>query len=168
MTRRHYGGLSLELVAAIEPVLRRHLEQGALRELAATQPAADQLAIADSSRFKPVAKAIYRARRDRDALFGQKSGLFGEPGWDILLDLYRARQEQRFVSVSSACIASAVPPTTGLRHIAALQRHGLVERQYDPFDARRCFVGLTDIGAAIMDRWFARLGAESRTESAVG
>jgi hypothetical protein len=40
--------------------------------------------------------------------------LFADPGWDILLDLYAARQEGKQVSVSSLCIAAAVPPTTAL------------------------------------------------------
>ena len=39
--------------------------------------------------------------------------LFGEPAWDILLDLYIANVENKPVSVSSACIGSAAPPTTG-------------------------------------------------------
>ena len=37
--------------------------------------------------------------------------LFGDPAWDMLLDLTAARAEHTRVSVTSLCIASAVPPT---------------------------------------------------------
>src|ERR1700712_4343686 len=33
---------------------------------------------------------IYRFRRRRDAAFGADADLFGEPAWDILLDLLKA------------------------------------------------------------------------------
>ena len=61
-----------------------------------------------------LARKAYALRRKRAALFGNPD-LFGEPAWDILLDLYIAAGEGKPVSVSSACIGSAAPATTGLR-----------------------------------------------------
>ena len=60
--------------------------------------------------------------------------LFAEPAWDMLLDLYIAGLECRNISISSACIASAVPQTTALRWIRHLEVHGLVERHQDRTD----------------------------------
>src|SRR3546814_5360350 len=48
------------------------------------------------------------------------------------------------VSVSSLCIAAAVPATTALRWIRALTDHGLFLRQADPSDGRRVFIALSD------------------------
>ncbi len=103
------------------------------------------------------ARAIYTTRRRRDAIFG-KTELFGEPAWDILLDLYVAFVEEKQVSVSSACIGSAAPPTTGLRWLGVLADEGLVVREQDPADQRRVLVRLTDRGVEAMDEYLASAG----------
>ncbi|MEG3177102.1 hypothetical protein U1872_12740 [Sphingomonas sp. RB3P16] len=84
---------------------------------------------------------MIRARRVRDQYFG--AGLFEDPAWDMLLDLFAAELERAQVSVSSLCIAAAVAPTTALRWIARMTDAGLFERQPDPFDRRRAFMGLS-------------------------
>lgn len=83
-----------------------------------------------------------RARRLRTQFFDQ--GLFEDPAWDMLLDLYAAEMERAQVSVSSLCIAAAVAPTTALRWIAKMSEAGLFERHPDPFDRRRAFMALSD------------------------
>ncbi|MEJ7932769.1 MarR family transcriptional regulator [Sphingobium sp. AN558] len=95
---------------------------------------------------------LLRARRMRaDFLAGE---LFADPAWDMLLDLMAARLEHERVSVSSLCIASAVPPTTALRWIRTLTDDGLVVRQADPHDGRRIFIALADSAADALTRWF--------------
>ncbi|MGN6376909.1 MAG: hypothetical protein ACTHMG_15345 [Sphingomonas sp.] len=89
---------------------------------------------------RDIRRAI-RARRLRDQFFAP--GLFEDPAWDMLLDLYAAELEDRAVSVSSLCIAAAVAPTTALRWIGKLTDAGLFERRPDPFDRRRAFMALT-------------------------
>jgi hypothetical protein len=84
--------------------------------------------------------------------------LFGDPAWDILLDLTAARAEHVRVSVTSLCIASGVPPTTALRWIGQMTHAGLLERVEDDADRRRAFIGLTDGAADAMARYFAELG----------
>ncbi|KQM87280.1 hypothetical protein ASE67_06015 [Sphingomonas sp. Leaf23] len=86
-------------------------------------------------------RGAIRARRLRDQYFAD--GLFADPAWDMLLDLFAARLEGLTVSVSSLCIASAVPPTTALRWITAMTDAGLLMRREDPNDRRRAFVTLT-------------------------
>jgi len=96
---------------------------------------------------------MLRARRMRaDFLPGD---LFADPAWDMLLDLLAARLEQERVSVSSLCIASAVPPTTALRWIRTLTDRALVVRRADPMDGRRIFIALADETAEQLMRWFA-------------
>lgn len=84
-----------------------------------------------------LARQTYEDRRRRSKIF-QADDLFGEPAWDILLDLFIAAKERRSVSVTSACIGSAVPSTTALRWITILEKHGLLVREADPGDARAC------------------------------
>lgn len=84
----------------------------------------------------PIARLLVADRRRRERVFAEYD-IFGEPGWDILLDLYAAHSERRDVSVSSACIAAAVPPTTALRWIQMLTDKALLIRQPDPDDRRR-------------------------------
>jgi hypothetical protein len=99
------------------------------------------------------ARKAYALRRKRAAIFGNPD-LFGEPAWDILLDLYIAHGEGKQVSVSSACIGSAAPPTTGLRWLGVLADEGLIVREADAGDHRRVLVRLTPAGQAAMERFF--------------
>jgi DNA-binding NarL/FixJ family response regulator len=84
--------------------------------------------------------------------------LFADPAWDMLLDLTAARVEHTRVSVTSLCIASAVPPTTALRWISQLTEVGLFERVEDETDRRRAFIQLTDRACEGMAGFFAELG----------
>lgn len=104
-----------------------------------------------------LARKIYALRRKRAAIFGC-ADIFGEPAWDILLDLYIAEAEGKDVSVSSACIGSAAPPTTGLRWLGVLADEGLVVRENDPGDHRRVLVKLTAAGRTAMTRFFEAVG----------
>jgi hypothetical protein len=105
---------------------------------------------------------VIRARRMRAQFFGR--GMFADPAWDMLLDLFAAGLERRRVSVSSLCIAAAVPPTTALRWIGTLHDAGLFERQADPTDRRRAYIALSQKGLdgmrSYVERGEAR-GAES-------
>jgi hypothetical protein len=87
--------------------------------------------------------------------------LFADPAWDMLLDLCAARAEHRRVSVTSLCIASAVPPTTALRWIGQMVEQGLFVRVGDRADRRRAFIELSDRTADAMARYFAELGADT-------
>lgn len=93
---------------------------------------------------KPALKAarrIHFVRRQRDMLFGP--GLFGDPGWDILLNLYIAAHDGRRMSVCDTCMGTALPQTTVLRWVGQLVAIGLVTKRDDPRDARRVDLRLT-------------------------
>jgi hypothetical protein len=100
------------------------------------------------------AKQAYRNRRRREQVFGDAS-LFGEPAWDIMLDLYVAAAQDKRIAVTSACIGSAVPATTALRWIKILEDRGLIEREVDEVDARRTFVRLSPRGCELMEEYLA-------------
>ncbi len=104
-------------------------------------------------------RRLLRARRLRERFFDAE--LFADPAWDMLLDLYAARLEGKAVSVSSLCIAAAVPATTALRWIRTMTNGGWFVREADPRDGRRIFIGLSDSAAAAMDGYFAARSADT-------
>ncbi len=93
---------------------------------------------------------VANMRARRNALFG--ADLFGEPGWDMLLELYRAKMESRRLSIKSLAIASGAPATTAGRYITMLIDGGLAERMDDPADGRRALIAITRQGYAKMDQ----------------
>jgi len=100
-----------------------------------------------------LAADVYRTRRLRDACFGADADVFGEPAWDMLLDLHATRMSGKQITVTSACVAASVPTTTALRHLNQLIARGLVERFRDTDDQRRTFVAISDKGYAAMSNW---------------
>lgn len=83
--------------------------------------------------------------------------LFGEPAWDILLDLYEAKLAQFRLAVSKVCVGSSLPSTTALRWLNALEKHGFVQREQDTADGRRVFVEITPKAVEAMDSLFATI-----------
>lgn len=114
----------------------------------AAEPAADPRALLDRTRQD------YANRRLRRQFFGDD--LFGEPAWDILLDLYQARLKGRMITVTSACIAADVPLSTALRWLGVLEQQGLVERSRNTADQRSTWVRLTDRAATGMTEYFGK------------
>lgn len=93
------------------------------------------------------AEAVQRLiawQRRRDRRLGE--GIFGDPAWSMMLELYGAELLSLPMPVSSLCIAAETPATTALRRLAELESAGLVERRPDPKDRRRVFIALTDEG----------------------
>lgn len=105
----------------------------------------------DSGRAKLVRRLI-RKRRHRDQFF--PSDLFADPAWDMMLDLYAAHYERREISVSSLCIAAAVPATTALRWIKTMVDDGRFLRIADPHDGRRIIVSLSEETRCRLDEYF--------------
>lgn len=67
-----------------------------------------------STELGAAARHLYAARRERDAIFGEDSGGFGEPGWDMLLLLFAADADGARVTVpellASVPFSAAVAP----------------------------------------------------------
>ena len=101
-----------------------------------------------------VARDEYSARRERSRHLD--ASLFGEMSWDILLDLFVHHGLGKRVSVTSACIASAGPSTTALRHLTLLDEAGLISREFSKADKRVAYVGLTEKGVQDMASYLTR------------
>jgi DNA-binding MarR family transcriptional regulator len=101
--------------------------------------------------------SVIQARRQRTRYFSKN--LFADPAWDMLLDLFQAEILQRRVSVSSLCIAAAVPGTTALRWLKLMVERGLLIRRPDPIDLRRVYVELAPETSEALRRYFAELAA---------
>lgn len=108
-------------------------------------------------------RQLISRRRLRERFFSPE--LFADPAWDILLDLAASRIEGRSVSVSSLCIAAAVPPTTALRWIRMMTDQQLLERRADLLDARRMFVDLSDAAFNQLCGWFALVDARGSQDA---
>ena len=87
------------------------------------------------------------------------AALFGDPAWDMLLDLTAAHGEGVQVSVTSLCIAADVPATTALRWLTQMVETGIFVRVPDPVDKRRALVALSEKAISAMAGYFASLGA---------
>jgi hypothetical protein len=61
----------------------------------------------------------------RDAQFGAE--LFGEPAWDLLLDLYIARSQNQLGSPMTTSAGAIIPSAAAVPYIPMLREHGLVE-----------------------------------------
>ena len=96
---------------------------------------------------------LIRSRNLRGQFFSK--GLFADPAWDMILDLYVSEIIRIRVSVSSLCIASNVPASTALRWMNVLESEGLVSRSPDAHDRRRYFVSLTKMGLGAMNGYLA-------------
>jgi DNA-binding MarR family transcriptional regulator len=103
--------------------------------------------------------SICDIRRKRSQFLGGK--LLGEPGWDIMLQLYAADLDQQRMSITRLTRRSGIPPTTVLRILGKLGAAGLVTRSEDPIDNRRVFVALSLAGVEAMDGFFASSGSQA-------
>ncbi len=137
-----------------------------LEELIARQPQPDEQSFFSLS-FQPtqaqliaLAKSLLAERRIRSKHFAELE--FGEPVWDLLLDLYICNLTGCSVSVSSACIAACVPPTTALRYITVLVSQGIMLRVADKSDARRVFLALSDETRLAIKRYLTEVHQRRR------
>lgn len=123
--------------------------------------------VKDSPVWAEIARSTYRDRRRRGNIFADPA-LFGEPAWDILLDLFIAAKERKRLPVTSACIGAAVPATTALRWLTVLEEKGLIIRENDMNDARRVFVRLSTEGYEKMVAYFSEVSGDMRSDEEIG
>ena len=125
-------------------------------------PVLDQEPSLDVANTVSVLRRIIRERRVRERFF--KEARFGEPAWDIILDLTLAWFEGKTVAVSSLCIASGVPMSTAMRWINEMIEVGLIDRWIDPTDGRR---NLMQVSPTTRDAMLRYLAALNVSENAV-
>lgn len=105
-----------------------------------------------------IANRVWEERRARAAILPPH--LLGEPGWDMLLDLFIAERAGRASVVKSVCLASGVPYSTAWRWLRALEREELVRFESDSKDLRRVVVRITQAGYRKMYQYFQVLARE--------
>jgi len=118
-------------------------------DIASVQP---RLQEADSPRLSRLARMVLKARAKRTDFL--PSDVFGEPGWNMLLELFTAREQEQRIAMTSLCIASLAPTTTALRWIDKLVASDLVVLKPSTSDGRVIYVELSRDGFLSMQRYF--------------
>jgi predicted transcriptional regulator len=139
-----------ELRATIVELARRvaELEARALSEGNRTP----SLGFSDD-KLATIATSMWSARLHRANHFNP--ALFGEPAWDMLLDLFVHKVRGRRQGTTSLCMGANVPQSTGLRYVERLEREGLLHR-YSPADDRRLsVVEMTPKGFRLMREYIS-------------
>ncbi|EJU11270.1 MULTISPECIES: MarR family transcriptional regulator [Sphingomonadales] len=95
----------------------------------------------DTEHARDNAKRLLRRRTLRKQLVGAHD-LFGEPAWEMLIDLFIHECERKPLSISAVCVTAGLPMSSALRLIQKLCDAGLVSRIPDPVDGRRCYIRL--------------------------
>lgn len=108
---------------------------------------------AASADLREWARRIINARRARVATLNKS--MFGEPAWDMLLELYVNMDYGARHSVGRLCELSDAPPTTALRWLDYLEKEKLVARQENPTDRRTEFVEITEKGRTAMEQYLS-------------
>ncbi|KTE15601.1 hypothetical protein ATE71_07490 [Sphingopyxis sp. H115] len=106
------------------------------------------------------AQRTLRRRTLRRTLIGHDE-YFGEPAWEMLIDLFIHDCEGKAVSTSSLCIASGAPPTTALRLLHRLCEAGIVVRRRDMHDGR---LQLTELAPELRHKLVAYFAAAAFDE----
>jgi|GEM_PF-2382476 len=122
-------------------LLARYAEHDAQRR----EAAALELVTAEQVR------ALVEARQARSEKFGMD---LANPGWSLLLELFRASLEKRPVRLPRLAADAGVSATSAARWVRELAAAGFVQRVADP---RRLGTGtliLTDAGAEAMEDYF--------------
>ena len=80
--------------------------------------------------------------------------MFGEPAWDILLQLY-VEQQGRHLTIARLTSYLELPATTVLRWLNYLQEKQLIRREGHPTDQRSVIVELTTNAIEAVDTYFS-------------
>lgn len=98
------------------------------------------------------ARRAYDERRARTNFVGHND-MFGEPAWDMLLDLFIRQANEEEITVKSACLNTDAPASTTTRWLMVLEHYGLIEMHCDPADPVRHLIHLTPTGYEGMVRY---------------
>jgi DNA repair protein RadC len=88
------------------------------------------------------AKGMMRRRLLRQQLLGSPE-LFGDPAWEMLVDLFIHECERKPISVSALCVTPSIPMSSAIRLCQKLSDAGMIVRIPDLYDGRRTFVRLS-------------------------
>jgi hypothetical protein len=95
---------------------------------------------------------ILRIRRARSQVLGE--GLFSDPAWDILLQLYAAKLRRQTLALED--VTTDVPGSTLARWVAVLAGRGLIRCDVDPGAQPALRLALSESGELKMSRLLAK------------
>lgn len=100
------------------------------------------------------ARSAMRRRMLRHQLLGSAE-LFGEPAWDMLLDLFIHECEDKPLAMSSLCISAGMPTSSAMKLIQRMCDAAILERIPDPHDGRRSLMRIAPKVAHRLRAYFA-------------
>jgi len=114
------------------------------------------LAINPTSRIEAALTAAVKAKEQRNVRprFLGGEDLFGEPAWDILLDLFIRQTRDEKISVPKVSIGDQAPAKTTLRWFLVLEENGLIAQEQDPDNTNQVLLRFTPTGYEAMLRYF--------------
>lgn len=118
--------------AANRPAAAPYTLRSPANELA---PSGEDIALAN-------ARAMMRRRLLRQQLLGAPE-LFGDPAWEMLVDLFIHECERKPISVTSLCVTPSIPMSSAIRLCQKLCDAHLIRRKPDLYDGRRVFIELS-------------------------
>jgi hypothetical protein len=123
----------------------------AMLALYADQEAGRRAALARERVTAGQVQAVLAARYARSAMFGMD---LGNPGWSLLLELFRAYLEKRPVRLPRLATDARVSATTAMRWVEMFAGAGFVRRDADPERQGGWLLALTDAGSDAMEDYF--------------
>jgi len=100
------------------------------------------------------AETVLRRRILRRQLVGSPE-LFGEPAWDMLIDLFIHACKGQQLSMSSLCATAGIPTSSAMKLAQRLCEAGILERTPDIFDGRRTLMKIAPEVAHRLRAYFA-------------
>lgn len=114
------------------------------KAMVALNALSQRVAAPDAAMMLHPVDAELKLRRRREKAFNVS--YFGDPAWDILLELEQGQRLGQRIAITDIGVESRIPLTTVLRYLNRLEKDGFVSRKVDPNDRRRVFVFLTQLG----------------------
>lgn len=102
------------------------------------------------------AKRIFEERRMRSQHFTDRD-LFGEPAWDILLQLFLGHSNRRGVKIEDVTITSGLTMTSALRLLEFLEHKGLIFAYRGEENTRQIYLRLSSRGLLEMAQYLDRV-----------
>lgn len=100
------------------------------------------------------AETSVRRRILRNQLLGA-SEHFGEPAWNILLDLFIHEAKSQPLSMSALCITAGIPTSSAMKLIQRMCDDGILKRSPDISDGRRSLITISPDIAHRLRAYFA-------------
>lgn len=126
----------------------RMLELADRMEWGGGDPSEDRSHRFESSALAASAATIRRVRRRRVGYFDMK--LFGEPAWDMLVEVFIRHARGRTTELGRLLTVSGSAPATAERYLRTLEQAGHLRRHPDPDHPGEPLVAITDDGYETM------------------